>query len=90
MTSAGGLEEAVNGKALYVCFHHLVGFFLSQLPETSFFLYLCLYQEKYNRTGNFVDLCFFNFHSIILCSQCQMLCFVFLGNRGDYFVVPWD
>lgn len=24
MTSAGGLEEAVNGKALYVCFYHLV------------------------------------------------------------------
>lgn len=60
MTSAGGLEEAVNGKALYVCFYHLVVvfFFLSQLPETSFFLYLCLYQKKYNRTGNFVDLFF--------------------------------
>lgn len=44
MTSAGGLEEAVNGKALYVCFYHLaVVFFLSQLPETSFLLYLCLY-----------------------------------------------
>lgn len=27
MTSAGGLEEAVNGKALYVCFYHLVVFF---------------------------------------------------------------
>lgn len=56
MTSAGGLEEAVSGKALYVCFYHLVVFFLSQLPETSFLLYLHLYQEKYKRTGNFVDL----------------------------------
>lgn len=29
MTSAGGLEEAVNGKALYVCFYHLVVVFFS-------------------------------------------------------------
>lgn len=44
MTSAGGLEETVNGKALYVCFYHLAVFFSpSQLPETSFLLYLCLY-----------------------------------------------
>lgn len=31
MTSAGGLEEVVSGKALYVCFYHLVGFFFLSL-----------------------------------------------------------
>lgn len=35
MTSAGGLEEAVNGKALYVCFYHLVVVFFF-LPSHNF------------------------------------------------------
>lgn len=44
MTSAGGLEEAVNGKALYVCFYHLVVFFFSShnfLKLVSSFISVC-------------------------------------------------